>query len=349
MLYTIGSRVKLKRTGDVGTVAAILGEDLVQVRLDNGLGHIPVPTDALTYEFEPPDGKASQGARYVTGKSSAPQEKETINLDLGYTILKPWGVQLAFDPVLLIDAEPERYRVYLINDTGHDLIFQVKLLLGGEQAWNRVGRIDGTAFFELGDLRHTELNDQPVVDIEVRPQLVGGTGPRHHQVLKIKPKQFFTRMLTAPLLNRKVHHYIVFPTVSTTTKAKPKKESLMDYTQREGKALAREPKLKKVSGIPDPFELANFPRQIDLHISALIRNPDKLDRKQYLSTQLMHFRRYVQRAYNLGVDEVYIIHGVGDGTLKNAIARELEQMTFVKRFKCEFHQNYGHGATLVVL
>jgi hypothetical protein len=347
MLYTIGSRVKLKRTGDVGTVSAILGEDLIQVRLDNGLGHIPVPTDALTYEFEAPDGKASQGARFVPGKSSAPQEQEPINLNLGYTILNPWGVQLAFDPVLLIDAQPDRYRVYLINDTGHDLIFQVKLQVGREQAWNRVGKIDGTAFFELGDLRHAELNDQPVIEIEVRPQLEGGTGPRHHQVLKIKPKQFFARIRTAPLLNRKVHHYIVFPQVSTSNKPKQKKENLANYTLREAKKPKVEAHLKRVTGTPDPYELANFPRQIDLHISSLIKDSGKVNRKQYLSTQLIHFRRYVQRAYNLGVDQVYIIHGMGDGTLKNAIARELGTMAFVSEFKNEFHPNYGSGATWV--
>lgn len=347
MLYTIGSRVKLKRTGDTGTVSELLGEDLVQVRLDNGLGHIPVPTEALTYEFEAPDGKASQGARFVPGKSSAPREQDPVNLNLGYTILNPWGVQLAFDPVLLIDAEPDRYRVYLINDTGLGLIFQVKLSLGREQAWNRVGRIDGTAFFELGDLRHAELNDQPVIEIEVRPQLEGGTGPRHHQLLKIKPKQFFTRMLTAPLLNRKVHHYIVFPTISTLSTPKQKKEDLANYTLREAKKPKREPSLRRVTATPDPLELANFPRQIDLHISALIKDTDKLDRKQYLSTQLIHFRRYVQRAYNLGIDQVYVIHGVGDGTLKDAIARELKAMAFVREFKNEFHENYGVGATRV--
>ena len=347
MLYTIGSRVKLKRTGDVGTVAAILGEDLVQVRLDNGLGHIPVPTDALAYEFEAPDGKASQGARFVPGKSSVPQEQKTIDLNLGYTILNPWGVQLAFDPVLLIDAEPDRYRVYLINDTGHDLIFQVKLSLSRELVWNRVGRIEGTAFFELGDLKHAELNDQPALDIEVRPQLEGGTGPRHHQVVKIKPKQFFARMRTAPLLNRKVHHYIVFPKITTSGTAKPKEENLANYTLREAKKPKAATNLSRVTSTPDPYELASFPRQIDLHISALIKDPDSVSKKQYLSTQLIHFRRYVQRAYNLGVDQVYVIHGMGDGTLKNAIARELRTMAFVKDFKNEFHPNYGNGATRI--
>ncbi|MEM9836817.1 MAG: Smr/MutS family protein [Bacteroidota bacterium] len=348
MIYTIGSRVRLKLSGDTGSVSDILGEDLVQVKLDGGLGYIPVPTDALTYEHEPPDGKPSQGARYLAGKPPKNDEQEPVQLDLGYTILNPWGVQLAFDPVQRLNADPERYRVYLINDTGHPLIFQVKLLINKQATWNRVGQLDGTAYFELGDLKHNELNDSPSFEVEVRPQLSTGTGPKHHQLLKIKPKQFFSKWLTAPLLNRKVYHYVVFPTIRQSPAPAPtaKKESLAAYTSRQKKRPQQQPSY--LSAVPSPQEIAHFPPEIDLHITALLEDPKKVNKQQYLGIQLDHCRAYLRKANTLGVERVYLIHGLGEGKLKQAIHRELRKMTFVKSFRNEFHPKYGHGATEVI-
>lgn len=351
MLYTIGSRVKLRQTGDIGTVSRILGDELVEIRLDGGLGHIPVPTDSLTYENDlPPTSEKTDGARYVEGKQKSQESATPTDLGLSYTILKPWGIQIAFDPVMMADGEtPDRYRIYIINDFLDAVIFQVELDIAGSESWSRVGQLAGHQFAEVGELKHHELNDQPSINLEVRKQLKYGTGPRLYKKLKLKPKQFFKQRLTAPLLNRKVYHYTVFPELVATEKSKSGVQQLSEITKREAGRKPNAPQLLRYQTTPNPRDIAAFPREIDLHIEALTNSPGSIVKGKHLGFQLDHCRAYLRRANELGVDRVYIIHGLGEGKLRSAVHEMLGQMPFVKSFKNEWHQSYGNGATEVSL
>ncbi|MBK6929627.1 MAG: Smr/MutS family protein [Saprospirales bacterium] len=48
------------------------------------------------------------------------------------------------------------------------------------------------------------------------------------------------------------------------------------------------------------------------------------------------------------VPRVFIIHGVGEGKLRETIADELRRRPEVHKFKNEYHTKYGYGATEVV-
>ncbi|MEL6142742.1 MAG: Smr/MutS family protein [Bacteroidota bacterium] len=64
---------------------------------------------------------------------------------------------------------------------------------------------------------------------------------------------------------------------------------------------------------------------------------------------MYYFRNYLMRARQLGVERVYIIHGLGEGKLKKAIHKELRQVEYVKSFNNNYHPKYGNGATEVFL
>ncbi len=353
MLFTIGSRVRLKSTGDSGSVSEVISDGLIRVLLDNGLGSIPVPPEAILPERTEEDpGKAKGGARFVSGKASANQEVAPTELDLAYTILQPWGIQIGFDPVFRTVGDPERYRVYLINDTGKDVIFAVALSLNKQLIWQRIGQLEGTAFFELGDLKHQELNDTASLSLEIRPKLDGGTGTAHRHNLKIKPKQFFKKFITAPLLNRKVYHFTIFPSLENEPPVAAKQlGNLSKLTKQAAREQQRKPSpsLRAVSSIPDPAQLAAFPRSIDLHIEKLLADPNQIPKQQYLYFQLQKASAYLKEAHRLGVDSVFLIHGIGEGKLKAAIAELLKKNPHVASFHNRFHPLYGNGATEVIL
>ncbi|MEL7377311.1 MAG: hypothetical protein AAFN65_10160, partial [Bacteroidota bacterium] len=316
MLFTIGSRVKLKRTGDLATVSAILGDGLIEVKLDGGLGHIPVPTDGITFpEDESPKTK-TDGAKYVPGKQRAPAEVEADDLGMEYAIFDPWGIQLCFDPVYKSDGSaPDRYRVYLVNDLRKSIIFTISLFLKTEPIWERVGQLNGHAFFELGDLKYTELNQSPILEVEVREKKQDGTGSALKTKLKIKPKTFFKQTRTAPLLNRRVHHYILFQNLQSDEPKKKSTEDLKTYTRRQVKTSRKSPSgnLRPYSTGLNLAEKLEFSNELDLHLEALGEIPPK---GKELSTQLEHFDRYLRKAIELGLDRVFIIHGKGKGTLR---------------------------------
>jgi len=67
-----------------------------------------------------------------------------------------------------------------------------------------------------------------------------------------------------------------------------------------------------------------------------------------LQIQEDHFNSYIYEAVRVGVDRVFIIHGVGEGILMKRIKAILDNIKEVKEYKNEYHFKYGYGATEVV-
>jgi Smr domain len=96
-------------------------------------------------------------------------------------------------------------------------------------------------------------------------------------------------------------------------------------------------------------EFAHFEPEIDLHIQNLLPGYARLDKGEIVRIQLQHFQRFLDKAIRLGVPRVFVIHGVGEGILRDTIARQLRDNPNVRKFKNEYHHKYGYGATEVFL
>ncbi|MEZ4986960.1 MAG: Smr/MutS family protein [Saprospiraceae bacterium] len=96
------------------------------------------------------------------------------------------------------------------------------------------------------------------------------------------------------------------------------------------------------------WDMASFSTEIDLHIECLVDDPSAYPTNKILALQLRHFEDYMDRAIRLGVDRVFIIHGLGEGKLRQAIHNRLREMEAVKSFENAYHPLYGHGATEVL-
>jgi dsDNA-specific endonuclease/ATPase MutS2 len=84
-----------------------------------------------------------------------------------------------------------------------------------------------------------------------------------------------------------------------------------------------------------------------LHIENLVKDHSKMSNGEIMKTQLNHFHGYLDEATRLGVQKVFVIHGIGKGKLRNEIATILMRNPDVKTFKNEYHPKYGTGATEV--
>lgn len=347
MLFSVGTRVKFLHTKDEGVVTALLDNDMVSVLLDEDDIEIPAFVDDLIRYEDFIDQHPSVKAKIVPGKKDKevkPPERPPIETQ--YNILKSVGIQLAFDPVMNKEGNAEKYEIYLINDTKGDTLFKLTLTLKGRIILNKNGKLGRISVFYLGDLLFDQLNDSPVFDVECWRIKTDGTGPRLHKTLKIKPKQFFKRVKTAPLLNKKVHLFKVFDQLKPTSEKKG--EDLRAYTQKNT-APARLWQNLHERMPHEVMDYASFVPEIDLHIEKLVENHQKMDASQILHIQLQHFERFIDKAIHLGAKRVFIIHGLGKGRLRDAIATQLIRMEAVKSFKNEFHHRYGFGATEVIL
>ena len=166
------------------------------------------------------------------------------------------------------------------------------------------------------------------------------------KILKIKPKQFFKQLRTAPLLNKRVHLYVVFEKLDP--EAGTKKEDLKTYTRRKSKPQKQTGSYFKAVNPLDINEVAAFNPDIDLHIEKLDPGAVKKSNSEIIKIQLAHCDAFLANAVRLGQERVFLIHGVGKGRLRDAIASRLIQMPEVASFKNEYHPRYGYGATEVI-
>ncbi|MCB9285001.1 MAG: Smr/MutS family protein [Lewinellaceae bacterium] len=349
MLLAVGTKVRFKYTGEEGVVTSMDQDGMVNVYLPEDDMEIPAfPEDLMRIEsysrrqdtahvIEVPEPKPAQPA---VDLSAAPQ----------YAILKSLGIQMGFLPDKRPDGTIEAYEVFLINDTSLPVLYTCALYLNGFLQ-NRVhGKLEALSFASLGKLPFDQLNDAPAYEVECWEVTTMGTGPRLFRNLRIKPQQFFKNVRLAPLLNQQVHWYRVFENLQSSAPPSTKKEDLRTYT----KAHVKSPKEREPTygdwrdALPDVQEVAEFINEIDLHIERLTERHAKLGNAEILRMQMAHFEAFLHKANRLGIPRVFVIHGVGKGVLRDAIAARLRRHPDVREFKNEYHPKYGWGATEII-
>ena len=87
--------------------------------------------------------------------------------------------------------------------------------------------------------------------------------------------------------------------------------------------------------------------EVDLHIEKLIKNPNKIKKKNILSFQLNAARNFLNRANEIGIKKIIFIHGVGEGILKNELENLLINHSQDLLYYPANFSNYGNGATEV--
>lgn len=88
-------------------------------------------------------------------------------------------------------------------------------------------------------------------------------------------------------------------------------------------------------------------RVLDLHIEKLVKSPRGMSAGDILDYQLRYARTAVEAARRDGiVRRMVLVHGVGDGVLKEELRRMLEGYSRTRFYDAAFHL-YGEGATEV--
>lgn len=337
MVFAIGTKVRFIHTGEVGVVTAWLDNGMVSVQVEDF--DIPAFTDDIVRI----DDTSSVKAKIVQGKQEkAPEPVQQPMAETQYAILKSIGIQLAFDPLWDKDGNVNKYKVFLLNDTRYDVLYDYEFSFLNGKSFSGNGKLNKVSYLLIGEMLFDQLNDAPMLDMECQVLTTAGAEKPMRKELKIKAKQFFNQIKTAPLLNKQVHLFRVFENLQAA--AQSDEEDLKTYTQRN----ARPTSWRTQRDQHEVEELAHFNPEIDLHIENLVENTKKLKQSEILNIQLAHFERFIDKALRLGVERVFVIHGVGEGKLRDAISTRLLLMPEVRSFRNEYHPRYGYGATEVI-
>jgi hypothetical protein len=158
--------------------------------------------------------------------------------------------------------------------------------------------------------------------------------PYYETSLKLKGKQVFKRIEALQLKNEASFSYELFNTYPD--KVEEEKADL----SRLGNAGFRVFDASKTRE-----NLAPARTVVDLHIEKLTDNWNHLSNFDILSAQLNAFEKYYELAVAHRQPELIVIHGVGEGRLRDEIHERLRLKDEVKSFVNQFHHSYGYGAT----
>ena len=351
MLLAVGTKVKFKNSGDVGKVTALLDDGMVQVYIPADDMEIPAFIEDLILADDPRSSTSkfsAVNAKFVKGKQVKKKEvPKRPEIQTQYTILKGKGIQLAFDPQINEEGITESYQMYLINDTRFDVLFTFSIRSNETHSPTTNGKLSAMSFQDMGIFLYDQLNQQSLVCIDCWQVTTQGTGPMIRKDLKIKAKQFFKKQTTAPLLNKRVTLYQLVENFQE--KEVSSEEDLKSYTKRKAPQISFRKLHHRHLEKHDIQEMAEFVPELDLHVEKLVGHKNKMNNAEKLRLQLYHFDQFLTKAIRLGISPVFVIHGVGEGKLKNHIASRLIQNPDVLTFKNEYHPKYGFGATEIIL
>jgi Smr domain len=224
------------------------------------------------------------------------------------------------------------YHMYLINATSYHLLtaasIQKKDLYEGIYA----DVIKSGTAARISTHTISEFDQGWIFQFQLIYHLMGEHKPSMPKIYKktIKAKQVISTEKEIPYLQKKGY-------VS---------ELALDHTIQFDKEEMLE---KLFSGSAESQQIQAPSREVDLHIEELTDKFPSMQAEEMLRFQLEAFRKNLEAAIAHQYQSIIFIHGVGNGTLRNEIHKQLGKHPHVKTFKDARKEKFGYGATEIIL
>ncbi len=249
------------------------------------------------------------------------------------------GVWLTFLPVFFSDEfgddVVDELKLHLVNRTESDYHFVYKLHFFGKPDFEIKNTIHPFEDFYLHDVDFADLNDSPSFEFDFSLVTPSKHKAEHYEAsVKLKPKQLFAKIEELKKKNEATFSQRLFEVY-------PDKQ--YEDVVEMGRLAAKGYKIYDASKGRQNLEPART--VIDLHIEKLTDDWKHLSNFDILSLQLKAFEKYYQLSVLHHQPSLTVIHGVGEGVLRNEIHEKLRLKKEVKTFVNQYHPNFGYGAT----
>jgi hypothetical protein len=300
-------------------------------------------TEDLFYSKEELDQKKRVALQPKNRKTLITTNKKTPAIEEDRFVLTPIidqaptnkGCYIAFH-----QTSDSSYTIYLVNDTLTSFSFEFKLFLNQqlEHGFNKI--IPANTFFAIGEFMHAQFNDAPSIQF---------TCPKFDftKTIKLKYLKFVRTQQAIPLMGLNTYAFFLFENLNPYLK---KTHSIKDYTNNHQKERSHlMAPINRLYSSFDLMDVASFEQELDLHAEKLVNDTSEFTARELYELQLQVLEDFMNTAIEFGLKEVFIIHGLGKGKLKQGVDEFLRFHGDVKTYKNEFHEKYGFGATKVLL
>ncbi len=333
MKYQIGDIVLILHSNEEGRVVDIINDKMLMVDV-KGVS-FPVYMDQVDFPYfrrftEKKLFPAKKEKQFVDDirKEKPSQEKRTAD-----------GVWLTFLPVMDMDefgdVVVEELKLHLINRTETPYRFVYKLHFFGKPDFELKNTIQPFEDFYLHDVDFADLNDSPSFEFDFSLLQPDKKKAEHFESsVKLKPKQLFAKIEELKEKNQATFSQRLFENYP---------DKVIEDTVEMGKLAAKGYKIYEASKARQHLEPARS--VIDLHIEKLTDDYRRMSNYEIVSLQLKTFEKYYHLAVAHHQPSLIVIHGVGEGVLRDEIHDILRLKKEVKSFVNQYHPNFGYGAT----
>ncbi len=333
MKFSIGDKVLLKQTGEEGTVTGYLNPGMYEVEVAGVV--FPVYEDAMEHPYLKWFTEQKKKKRTSGSQEILPPQQGSFHQGR-----HAQGVFLSFLPVYSIrDMEDtvDELKVYLLNELPYPVRFRYEVRVEEQQIFFHEGSLAAFSHIYLHNIPYADMNDRPrfhwlVADADSSKGLKEKDG-----ILRIRPAQLFQRISEIQQNNEPTFSFLLVDTFITAA-------AELSAPVKSSRIISVPPVRPNAS----PFQ--ELPRyELDLHIEQI--EPDyrkkKLTNADMLQIQTDYLRYYLRLAIAHHFSRMIIIHGLGRGTLRDAVHQVLRETPEVSRFANEWMGQYGFGATEV--
>lgn len=331
MKYQVGDKIIVLHSDEQGVVVDIINEKMVMIEV-RGV-KFPAYMDQIDFPY----------FKMFSQKTIVPKKKifiDEVRKEKPAPKKKTAdGVFISFLPVfdkdIFDDDVVEKLRVYLVNHNEEDYSFEYHLYFGGESSFQLKNSLPGLSEFYLHDVSFDDMSDNPKFEVEFSLANEDKKKAQYYETsLKIKGKQLFKKLEETQAKNEPTFAYELF-------KHYPERvnEEKVDLSSL-GNAGYRVYDAKNARSFLPPARSV-----IDLHIEKITDSFKHLSNYEILSIQLDEFEKYYELAVAHKQATLIVIHGVGEGKLRDEIHELLRLKSEVKSFVNQFHPLYGFGAT----
>jgi hypothetical protein len=342
MKFNIGDKVRfLNETGE-GIVTKIINKNSVGVTIEDGF-ELPFLISELVAIYNETNEKIPFTAPQIVEEipvvyiSNAEKRKETEK-----------GIYLALSPEKLNDIGNTDFNLWLINHTLYDIYYCASIFTGNNYEVFDRGEMAANNSKLIETIDKKKIDGYSTIKLDV---LFFSKKPFEHQeplseIIKIKPARLFKQnaFLKNDFIPEEALIINVFDFKEDLYFEQPESKSAdLSKLLFQKRSSSQSIKTSKPHRINNP----EYDTEIDLHIEELIENYGGMSNAEIIQVQLRHFQKALDKAINERYRTLTVIHGVGNGRLKQEVRAILKSMNI--RFQDGSYSKYGFGATEVVI
>lgn len=347
-----GEKVRFLNDVGGGTIARLIDSKMALVAIEDGF-EIPVmmsellPAEVQSARSEAQDKLQKELVAKAVEAEKQAEESRRESLRRFARDPEPEGIYLAFVPHDQQWVLTGLLDVVLVNHSTFDAFYVFRLQDNGQLITADSGQIKAFSKVTVETISRDDINNWCSGYIQALFVPAGGKEVMMplHAPFDLKASRFYkdgsyTMMQVLGEKALLVQLQLVANLRADSIKAQPGK-----YDQPVAEAPVQHIKEK---ALIDKYRKGQGEAVVDLHIGELLDNIAGLSSHDMFQIQIDHFQKTLHSAIVNDYDKVTFIHGVGNGVLKNAIMKALENFEGVNNRMASMSK-FGVGAIDVII